>query len=247
MLCPALDSIACFDQDRHTRGPDPTLVPAVIDFRRNQVRWCSMSNPEIPLWWDRDVDHTGRSIRPDVRSAAHGIWSCAWRRAESLNCDCSQAAELMESTVSQVSRYLDRGGVLAFSREIDGLLMIAFQRTLYRRAAKLRRIETFGGPGELSDRAVDRKWAGQVHAQLELEQIVRLLSERSRTVLALRYAGYTWKEAAELLSVSVPALRSAFWRDIARVKSELNNHRSAVPADQVNRQQEIVSSNNPEY
>lgn len=204
-----------------------------------------MSNPEVPLWWDRDVDHAGRSIRPDVRAAAHGIWGCASRRAQSLNSDYSQAAEFMESTVAQVSRYLDRGGVLVFSREIDGLLMIAFQRALYRRAAKLRRLETFGGPGELSNRAIDRTWTRQVHAQLELEQIVRLLSERSRTILALRFAGYTWKEAARLLNESVSALRSAFWRDVARVKSELNNHRSAAPAGQANSQQDIASTNNP--
>jgi DNA-directed RNA polymerase specialized sigma24 family protein len=153
----------------------------------------------------------------------------------------------MESTVAQVSRYLDRGGVLVFSREIDGLLMIAFQRALYRRAAKLRRLETFGGPGELSNRAIDRTWTRQVHAQLELEQIVRLLSERSRTILALRFAGYTWKEAARLLNESVPALRSAFWRDVARVKSELNNHRSGAPAGQANRQQDIASTNNPQF
>ncbi len=199
-----------------------------------------MRNPEIPFWWDREFDQTRRSIRPDVRAAAHGIWSSACRRAESLNCDCSQAADLMESTVAQVSRYLDRGGVVAFSREIDGLLMIAFQRSLYRLSAKLRRLDTVGGPGDLSNRAVDRSWARQVHAQLELDQIVRLLNERSRTILALRYAGYTWKEAAQMMCVSVPALRSAFWRDIARVKRELNNHRSAVSAGQVNRQQEIA-------
>jgi hypothetical protein len=45
--------------------------------------------------------------------------------------------------------------------------------------------------------------------------------------LALRYAGYTWKEAARLLGSSVPALRSAFWRDVTRVKGELKNHRGA--------------------
>jgi hypothetical protein len=151
----------------------------------------------------------------------------------------------MESIVAQVARYLDRGGVPAFSREIEGLLMIAFQRALYRHTAKLRRVEALGGPGELSHRAVDRTWARQVHAQLELEQIVRLLNQRNRTILALRYAGYTWKEAAELLNVSVPALRSAFWRDIFRVKSELNNHRSVVSAGQTNLQQDISPANNP--
>lgn len=144
----------------------------------------------------------------------------------------------MESTVAQVSRYLDRGSVVLFSRELDGLLMLAFQRDLYRRVAKLRRLETLGGSGELSNRAVDRTWTRQVHARLELEQIVRMLCERSQAILALRYAGYTWKEAAQLLGASAPAVRSAFWRDIARVKRELTNHRSADPDSQAAAQQE---------
>ncbi|MBI3476466.1 MAG: sigma-70 family RNA polymerase sigma factor [Acidobacteria bacterium] len=147
----------------------------------------------------------------------------------------------MESTVAQVSRYLDRNGVVVFSREMEGLLMTAFQRALYRRIAKLRRVETWGGTGELSHRLVDRTWAHQVHAHLELDQVVRLLCERSRTILALRYAGYTWKESAKLLGVSVPALRSAFWRDVTRVKSELKGH-SEQPASQ---DQRDITTNDP--
>ena len=203
-----------------------------------------MGNPGVPIWWDRDVDRAGRSIRPDVRAAGHGIWGCACRQAQFLNCDGSQAADLMETTVAQISRYLDRSGALPFSRKIDGLLMFAFRRALHRRAAQFRRLKTFGTPEELSNRAVDRTWTRQVHAQLELEQFVRLLSERSRTILALRYAGYTWKEAAQLLSASVPALRSAFWRDVARVKSELKNLRSGGAEHQA--QQEIAPTDNPQ-
>ncbi len=204
------------------------------DFQSVNVngRWCSMSSPEVSLWWDRDEDRAGRSIRSDVRAAAHRIWGSAYRQAQSLNSDPSQAADLMETTVSQVSRYLDRGGVAVFSREIDGLVMLAFQRALYRVVAKLRRLETLGGTGELSKRAVDQTWTRQVQAHLELEQIVRMLCDRSRTILALRYAGYTWKESAKLFEASVPALRSAFWRDVARVKNELKNGHSTRPESQ---------------
>jgi hypothetical protein len=147
-----------------------------------------MSNTEAPLWWDKDVDRAGRSIRADVRDAAHRIWGCAWRRTQSLLSDCSQAADLMESAVAQVSRYLDRDSVVLFSQGMEGLLMCAFQRSLYRHAAKLRRVETLGGTADLSTRAVDLTWPRHVHARLELDQIIRLLSERSRTILALRYA-----------------------------------------------------------
>jgi len=197
-----------------------------------------MSSPEVPPWWDRNEDRAGRLIRSDVRAAAHAIWGCACRRAQFLISDTSQAAELMESTVAQVSRYLDRRGVAVCSRELNGLVMLAFHRALHRRVARLKRLENFGGSGELSNRAVDRRWTHQIHAHLELEQIVRRLCERSRTVLALRYAGYTWKEMAQMLGASVPALRSAFWRDIARVKNELKSYRPAGPERQA--QQNIL-------
>jgi DNA-directed RNA polymerase specialized sigma24 family protein len=146
----------------------------------------------------------------------------------------------MENTVAQVSRYLDRGGVAVFSRQIDGLLMIAFQRSLYRHVAKLRRVENWGGTAEMSRRVIDRAWADQVHAHLELDQVVRLLSERSRTILALRYAGYTWKESAQVLGSSVPALRSAFWRDVARVKNRLENGHSVRPDSQFQRDSAVT-------
>ena len=157
--------------------------------------------------------------------------------------DYSEAAELMENSVVQVSRYLDRESVLVFSRELDGLLMCAFRRALYRHAARLNRLLTVGGTGELSTRAVDRTWCRKVDARLELEQVVRLLCERSRTILALRYAGYTWKESARLLGSSVPALRSTFWRDVARVKSKLKNHRGAGSDGQGKGQQQTPTSN----
>lgn len=187
-----------------------------------------MGSPD-PIWWDRDVDLAGKVVRPDVRAAAHAIWEIACKQTQSLIFDYSQAAELMESTVAQISRYLDHHGIALFSREIRGLLMLAFQRSLRRRMARLRRLETFGGTGDLSKRAVDRTWIHQVHAHLELDQVVRMLGNRSRLILVLRYAGYTWKEAALILGASPPALRSAFWRDVARVKNELKNNRSEGP------------------
>jgi hypothetical protein len=123
-------------------------VPSLL--RRDRLaplmgRWCSMRCPEVALWWDNDVDQAGRPIRPDVRASACKIWCCACNQARSLVSDDSQAADLMEKTVAQVSRYLDHRGVLAFSRKIDGLLMFAFRRSLYRRMTKFRRLQTLNG------------------------------------------------------------------------------------------------------
>jgi hypothetical protein len=195
-----------------------------------------MNRLESPPWWDRDIDQSGIPIRPDVRSAAHEIWHAACRRVEFCTSDCCEAAELMESAVAQVSRYLDRRGVMLFSREIHGLLMRAFQRALHRRILKLKRIDIIGGSEQLSNRAVDRTWTLQVHFRLEYEQIVRLLNERSQTVLALRYAGYTWKEAALAMGTSPSGLRTSFWRDVARVKNEINVPHPASPEHKPHRE-----------
>lgn len=114
--------------------------------------WCSMASAgRILVWWDRDVDHTGRPIRSDVRLAGHEIWEQACQRTKVLLDDLSPAAELMENSIAQVSRYLDRIGAPESSQK-HGLLMVAFCRGLRRYAAKLNRLEFVGGAGELSSR-----------------------------------------------------------------------------------------------
>ena len=169
------------------------------------------------VWWDRDVDQAGRAIRPDVRLAGHEIWKQACQRTQALLDDQGPAAELMENTVAQVSRYLDRIGAPESSRK-HALLMVAFCRRLRRYAAKINRLELVGGSGELSSHTLGECWVSQVNARLDLETIVRKLSGRNAAVLVLRAAEYEWKEIAHLFGVSVAALRNSFWREIEKIR-----------------------------
>jgi DNA-directed RNA polymerase specialized sigma24 family protein len=161
-----------------------------------------------------------------VRSAAHEVWKEACRRTQALLADPAQAADLIEDSVAQVSRYLDRIGASPSSRK-NGLLLLAFSRALRRLAAKSRRLEPAGGAAELSSRVVDHAWSRQVNARLDLEKIVRRLSERNTTVLALRGAGYNWEEVAQLLGTSVGMVRNSFWREVREIRQKL--HGSAKP------------------
>jgi DNA-directed RNA polymerase specialized sigma24 family protein len=174
------------------------------------------------FWWDREADSAGRPIRADVRSAAHEIWEEARRRTQALLADQALAADVMEGCVAQVSRYLNSQAAPLCSRRMNGLLMLAFSRTLRRRAAKLNRLESVGGTSDLSNHAIDQGWSRQVEARLDLDNIVRQLSERGSTVLALRWAGYDWKEIAQLLGASVAKVRSGFWREIKQAKQRLH-------------------------
>jgi len=174
-----------------------------------------------PSWWDAEVDRAGRAIRADVRTAAHGIWHRACSRAESVLGDSTEAPALMEDSVAQVSRYLDRAAAPLGSQRTEGLLMITFYRALQRYAKKVRRVETVGGTGELADWLPDDEWAKHIDARLDLEKVVRHLSERSCTILALRDAGYEWREIAQALKISVPAAKNGLLRDLRRVRSKL--------------------------
>lgn len=169
------------------------------------------------IWWDRDFDNTGRAIRADVRSAGKDIWEQACLKTIAVVADQGPAAELMENSVAQVSRYLDRIGAPEYS-EKHGLLMVAFCRGLRRYAAKLNRLEFVGGSGELVSRTSDEGWVGQVNARLELARIVRKLSDQYGTVLMLRAAGYDWEDVGQMLGRSSTAIRIGFWREIKRIR-----------------------------
>src|SRR4029077_16221655 len=155
----------------------------------------------ILSWWDQEVDRAGRPIRGDGGSAAHEIWQQACVLTRALLAEPPQAAERMEETIAQVSRYLDRISAPLSSRK-NGLLLLAFSRVLRRRTVKSSRLEAVGGTIELASRAVDHGWSRQLNARLDLEDIARRLSERSSTVLALRSAGYELREIAKLLGTS---------------------------------------------
>ena len=173
-----------------------------------------------PCWWDTETDSAGRAIRADVRDAAARP-RARLDRAHSILGDSAEAAELMEYSVAQVSGYLDRARVPLGSQSTAGLLMVTFHRALLRRAAKAKKLEAVGGTNEFSDRLSDHGWAKHIDARLDLEKIVRALSDRSRTILALRDSGYEWKEIAQVLGISVPAAKNALLRDLRRAKSKL--------------------------
>ena len=162
--------------------------------------------PETHLLDIRVRKLTWGILRPTVDPARHSLLG-----------DYSPAAELMEYTVAQVSRYLDRIGAPPSTRK-RGLLLVAYCRARRRYAAKSSRLELVGGSGELSNHTAGNPWVRQVDARLDFEKIVRQLSERNAAVLTLRAAEYEWKEIAQLFGVSAGAIRNAFRREIEKIR-----------------------------
>ncbi len=168
------------------------------------------------VWWDREVDAQGQPIRSDVRAAGQDLWTEACQQTMAALGDHGPAAELMESTIAQVSRYLDRAGAPMASRK-HGLVMVAFRRALCRYRAKLSRLELIGGSDELSKCGSSHNWIAQADVHLELERLVRRLSPKNADILMLRAAGFEWKEIAGLFGESSRSLRNRFWREIGQL------------------------------
>lgn len=86
---------------------------------------------DCPLpWWDREFDAAGKPLRVDVRNAACKLWNDACKQTQYLLGEPYDAAELMERSVAQVSRYLDQRAIPLFNQDLSALLICAFCRCL---------------------------------------------------------------------------------------------------------------------
>jgi hypothetical protein len=176
-----------------------------------------------PVWWDRELDPTGKPIRLDVRSAAREVWKDACNQTRALLGEPCEAAGLMERSVVQISRYLNRRGMATFSQDTSGLLMCAFCRALRRHVVKLRRIELAPDLSEASERPPTRSCTTEEDCRLDAEKAARQLTQRGRRMYELRSAGFEWKEIAKLLTTTDAAARAEFSRDLKRARLRMKN------------------------
>ena len=174
-----------------------------------------------PPWWDRELDAAGRPIRADARAAALEIWEKIHKQAESILRDSSEAAALMEQSVAQISRYLDRTGATLCPQNAARLLMASFTRALRRRATKLRRIELVGDMNDFREPRSTAHCGTTQDCRLDAEKACRHLSERSRTMHRLRSEGFDWEEIAGMMRTTATAARAEFSRDLKRAKRKL--------------------------
>jgi DNA-directed RNA polymerase specialized sigma24 family protein len=174
-----------------------------------------------PAWWDQELDPTGKPIRLDVRSAAREVWNDACTQARALLGEPCEAAGLMERSVVQISRYLNRRGLATFSQDTSSLLMCAFCRALRRHVIRLRRIELAPDLSEASERPPTRSCTTEEDCRLDAEKAARQLSARGRQMYKLRHAGFEWKEIAATLNTTDAAARAEFSRELKRARLKL--------------------------
>ena len=182
-----------------------------------------MCTDEGLSWWDRDVDSEGNPIRADVRSAGRNLWEHAREQAHTFLGDASEAPELMETSVLQVSHYLDRRAAPLFERDASALLVCAFYRGLRRHLSKLRRLELTADLSTVPTPRPGRSCPSKEDCRLDAERVLRKLSDRARQMFEFRKGGYDWEEVAAILNTSDGAARAEYSRELKRLKMKLAN------------------------
>jgi hypothetical protein len=179
------------------------------------------------LWWDREADSSGRAIREDVRAAARQVWDEACKRTRAVLGEPCEAAGLMERTVTQVSRYLDRRGIPMFAQDTGGLVLCAFCRALRRYGVRHRRVELAENAEELTAPDAGKHCTSKADCGLDAKKAASHLTERGRKMYELRKAGFGWKEVAETLNTTDGAARAEYSRELKRARLKVRNQQKS--------------------
>jgi DNA-directed RNA polymerase specialized sigma24 family protein len=196
-----------------------------------------MCNPE---WWDRESDSDGNPIRTDVREAAQEIWPKVCRLAASVTGDSTDAFEMMELCVMRVSRYLNERGKGLHTQKTSGLLIVAFRNELLTRNAKQKKMDSIDD--EQTKSCSTPSWATEIELRIDLDRLVRRVSERTRTTLLLREAGYEWKEIAIRLGITVSTAKNGFCRELSDARFLLRQPQSSNHRRLIKKERELIKS-----
>ena len=174
-----------------------------------------MSRPtKLPSWWDREADDSQKPIRQDVRQAARDIWSRVCAQVHRILGDRTEAPELFERAIQDVSLYLDK--INEPPTNPGGLLLVAVRRLARRVAWRRDRVRAVGGLTDLPN--LPAKWSEteSIDRKIFVDELFAVLRPESQGVLRLRLQGLSWDEIGEMFQVDSAILQKRFWRDVRR-------------------------------
>jgi DNA-directed RNA polymerase specialized sigma24 family protein len=174
---------------------------------------------KLPSWWDRELDDSQKPIRQDVRQAANSIWSRACTQVYKILGDRTEAPDLFEKAVQDVSLYLDK--INEPPTNPGGLLLHAVRRLARRVAWRRDRVRAVGGLTDLPNLPAEWNAAERLDRKIFVEELLEVLRPESQGVLRLRLQGLSWDEIGEMFQVDAAILQKRFWRDVRRAHLRL--------------------------
>jgi DNA-directed RNA polymerase specialized sigma24 family protein len=140
--------------------------------------------------------------------------------------DFSEAPELLERSVDEVSLYLDK--INQPPTEPGGLLFVAVYRLARRLARRRHRVQAVGNLSDLPDLPTAADLEDRLQRQIFVDELLAKLRPENQGVLRLRLEGFSWEEIGTMFQIDPTVLQKRFWRDVRKVHLHIleKDHRS---------------------
>jgi len=178
-------------------------------------------SPSDLCWVIEPDSHTSR-IAADMAVAVQAEWSSARRMAIRYLRDESPVPELMELAIQQTADHL-RDSPTTSIKQTRALLMRFYRNAVRRRRYSWKRLEYRGTATEVEGLIVPiNPRHPHADAGLDLDSILRDTSPEIRRAMLLRYGAQSrWREVAQELSKSEPAIRKSCQRELERIRRRM--------------------------
>jgi DNA-directed RNA polymerase specialized sigma24 family protein len=177
-------------------------------------------SPRPPIvYWNRELDTSGRPIDHAIRSAADTIWGAAVDIADAALGDPSITPEVMDVAVERAAIYVTERGIA--DQEWIGRILLQFYRREVRRLRS--RQNKMRYVGRLEDLAAYRVLsidpAEALHHQIDAATLLEKADPKVRGAMVLHYAhSNTWDEVARQMGTNRESLKKSCQRELAKVR-----------------------------
>lgn len=173
-------------------------------------------NRDLPPLWLLSAERIENAeFRAEVVDAARRNWRRWTTYAERRGSEAIDAGTVLDEAVNAAVTARRSAEV----RDIDAYLFKAFFRRVRRLLHREQRIE-YRDPDKLSGLkgAADTQFLQQLELGIQVEELVKLMDERMRTIFVMDCQGFSRQETAKVLGMSEDAVRKAFVRGIEKLR-----------------------------
>lgn len=185
-----------------------TRAEAMGDAHRGNTE---RGSERIPEFWIRPQDECGHPLDERVFHASKHLWPWAYRHVEIELHDGARAAELLEEVAMEVSARLRAEPEV--ERNLNGYLITSFHHRVRSQLLIDSRLAYEGLLYELEEnhQPIAPDWVAALQTKLALNFLVSYLPHQTKHMLNYRMLGFSWKEIARAVGITVGQAKSRFY------------------------------------
>ena len=174
----------------------------------------SSNSGKPPLFWMPPTEPDGDGLQLKLVAAASRIIGALSRLTHAYLKDSTRTAELLEEAVKAAARSIQNQP--SEVRSFDAYLFSVFARRLRKIAAVEKRLYS---PLNLSGEALVDRQHDRLPVGLQVDDLLRLVDTRARTILEYRFCGHSWAEIGAMLNITPHAAEQHYHRAIKKLRT----------------------------